>query len=81
MTKEELEHCLKTLVELDLWFRIRALEEGTKIKNLNEERKQVIKYFLKNLPSQYKSIEGYEEIVLETLKKLMQKSKKREEER
>lgn len=81
MADNDLKSCLKTLVELDLWVRIKSLGEGTEIQDVNAERKEVVKRYLENLPSKYKSIEGYQEFVLETLKKLMQKSKKREEER
>ena len=81
MAENDLKSCLKTLVELDLWVRIKSLGEGTEIKDINAERKEVVKRYLENLPLLYKSIDGYQEFVLETLKKLMQKSKKREEER
>lgn len=80
MDEEKLKHYLKTLVELDLYFRIKVLDEGTEIENIKEEKKRQVNIFLSNLPSQYKSIENYQEIVYTTLKNLMQKDKKKKKE-
>ena len=73
-------HYLKVLVELDLYPKLRCLSEGTKISNLDEAREELIKDFIESLSSKFKKIDGYKEIIFETITKLEKKDKERKEE-
>ena len=68
---------LRTLVELDLLFKVRALSEGTNInpEEMPKVRKEVIDNFLSNLADVYKELPDCAEIVYTTLTKLEQRGK------
>ena len=74
--QQQLIHFLKVLVELDLHFKVRAVEEGTNIKNTEIVEKELIEKFLDDLPLQYKKIPNYAEVVYTTLRKLQEKDRK-----
>ena len=80
MNESELRNNLKTLVELDLFFKVRALKEGTEIKpeEMSKVRKEVINNFLANLATEYKRLPDCNEIVYTALAKLEQRGKDRE---
>ena len=80
MDEQELRNFLRVLVEIDLYFKVKVLKEGTKIENINEARMEVINNFCENLAPQYKSLPDYKEIVYTTLSKLEQKDRAKEEE-
>lgn len=60
---------LKILVEGDLYKRVTAITEGTKIKDIEKTREILIENFLNNLPDRFKKIPNYEKIVRDTLAK------------
>ena len=80
MVEQELRNFLRVLVEIDLYFKVKVLKEGTKIENINDARREVINNFCENLAPQYKALPDYREIVYTTLSKLEQKDRAKEEE-
>lgn len=58
---------LKVLVEGDLYKRVTAITEGTKIKDIKKVRETLIENFINNLPDRFKKIPNYEKIVRDTL--------------
>ncbi len=73
---------LKVMVESDLWFKVRALSEGTAIKqeDMWKVRKLVINSFFASLPEEYKNLPDCYEIIYTTLSKLEQNEKEQKEE-
>ena len=80
-SEAELRSNLKTLVELDLFFKVRALKEGTEIKpeEMSKVRKEVINTFLENLANEYKKLPDCNEIVYTALTKLEQRNKDKDD--
>ena len=59
MSEQELEnitHILKVLVESELYPSLRLLGEGTKLRNVEAERKVLVDKFIKGLPPYLKEI-------------------------
>ena len=58
---------LKVLVEGDLYKRVTAITEGTKIKDIKKARETLIENFINNIQDRFKKIPNYEKIVRDTL--------------
>lgn len=67
---------LKILVEGDLYKRVTAITEGTKIKDIKKARETLIENFLNNLPDRFKKVPNYEKVVRDTLARTEENIKK-----
>ena len=67
---------LKVLVESDLYKRVTAITEGTKIKDIEQVRESIIENFIKNLPDKFKKVPNCEKVVRETLARTEENIKK-----
>ena len=73
---------LRVMVESELYFQVRALSEGTAIKqeDMWKVRKLVINSFFASLPEEYKNLPYAYEIIYDTLNKLEQKENEQKQE-
>ena len=71
MEEKEIEHYLKVLVELQLFPTLRAMTEGSALKNSidSEQQKQIIS-FINGLHEDYKALKNRDTIIASTLNKM-----------
>lgn len=67
--REELEHNLAVLVELDLHTRVRAIRDGA-FPNEEEMIKETVTSFEKGLPENLRQLPNCHDIIVKTLKKV-----------
>lgn len=77
MEQKELEYYLKILVELQLYPTIKVLEES-ELPELEEKKKNAVKNFINNLQTEYRELPNRDEIIYQTLKKVIDNTKKKE---
>ena len=81
MDNVHFDNSLMAVVESELFFKVRALGEGTAIKkeDLWKVRKLVINNFFAGLPENYKNLPDCYEIIYNTLSRLEQNKKEQKE--
>ena len=81
MDNAKLRNNLMAMVESELFFKVRALGEGTAIKkeDLWKVRKLVINNFFAGLPENYKNLPDCYEIIYNPLSRLEQNKKEQKE--